>query len=186
MKNDLIMKMKHIYWGITPEIKEWKRSLIFAIPGKSGEFFRRIYAKKNFKHCGKNLKMYPHVRIYNPDKLEVGNNVVFADYVQISSGGGVTLGDYVGIGPFVKIWSINHNIDRTDIPITEQGWTTEPIIIEEDSWIGAGVIILPGAHIGKGSVISAGSVVGKKHIKPFSVIAGNPGRIIGTRNASGE
>ena len=42
-----------------------------------------------------------------------------------------------------------------------------------------GSIILPGANIGKGSIISAGAVFGKKLIKPYSIVAGNPARIIG-------
>jgi virginiamycin A acetyltransferase len=43
---------------------------------------------------------------------------------------------------------------------------------------------MPGAHIGDGVVVSAGAVVGAKHIEPYSVVAGNPGRRIGSRFAS--
>lgn len=186
MLKDKINNLKPLYWGLKPELHEWKRTFIFAIPGKTGEFFRRRYARKYFKDCGYGLKMYPHVRIYNPDKLEIGNRVVFADYVQISAGGGVRIGDYVGMGPYAKIWSINHKIEDISIPIIDQGWTTDEIIIEEDVWIGMGAVILPGAIIGRGSVISAGSVVGKKRIQPYSLIAGNPGRIIGKRNTESK
>ncbi|WP_268968838.1 DapH/DapD/GlmU-related protein [Mycolicibacterium austroafricanum] len=55
------------------------------------------------------------------------------------------------------------------------------ISIGHDSWIGANVTILPGCtRIGIGAVIGAGSVV-TKDVADFTIVAGNPARIIGTR-----
>ena len=85
--------------------------------------------------------------------------------------------------------SANHKFDRTDIPIQHQGHYSSEIqfnrrkysvVIEDDIWIGARVIILSGTHIGKGSIISAGSVVSSK-IPPYSIVVGNPGRVISKR-----
>lgn len=180
-ESKVISKAKQIYWGLWPEIKEWQRSLAFALPGATGEFFRRRYAAKYLKSCGNNLKMYPHGRIYNPGKLTIGGNVVISDYVQISAGGGVVIGDRVILGPSVRIWSINHNYENIDIPIYEQGWTTEPVVIEDDVWIGMETIILAGTVIGKGSIIAAGSLLRKVTIEPYSIVAGNPGQIVKKR-----
>lgn len=179
--NDLIIKLKRFFWGINPEIKEWYLTFVFCIPGKLGVLIRGIYARNNFKRCGKNPGIAEHVKIFNPQKFEVGDNFRIADYVQISAGGGVSFGNRVMIAPFVKIWSNSHRFDDLDVPIYEQGWDTDPVIIEDDVFIAMGSIILPGAHIGKGCIISAGSVIGKKEIKPYSIVAGNPGRIIGSR-----
>lgn len=59
--------------------------------------------------------------------------------------------------------------------------TIEPvkgtIILEENCWVGAGVIILPNITIGASSIVGAGSVV-TKNVPPYSVVAGNPARII--------
>ena len=181
VKNNKIKKVKRIYWGLKPEIKEWYTTFIFLVPGKIGDFIRGIYAHRNFKRCGVNPGIANHVRIFNPQKFEVGDNIRIADYVQISAGGGVSFGNRVMIAPFVKIWSNNHRFDDLDIPIYDQGWTVDAVIIEDDVFIAMGSIILPGAHIGKGCIISAGTVIGKKEIKPYSIIAGNPGRVIGSR-----
>lgn len=54
------------------------------------------------------------------------------------------------------------------------------ISIEDDVWIGARAIILPGVTIAKGSIVGAGSVV-TKSFPPYSVIAGNPARIVKSR-----
>lgn len=55
------------------------------------------------------------------------------------------------------------------------------IIVEEDVWIGAGVMLLSGAHIGRGAIIGAGTVVRDQNIPPYSIVVGNPAKIIGFR-----
>ena len=51
------------------------------------------------------------------------------------------------------------------------------IIIGNDVWIGCDVIIMGGVHIGNGAVIGAGTVVAKD-VPPYSVVVGNPARVI--------
>jgi acetyltransferase-like isoleucine patch superfamily enzyme len=52
-----------------------------------------------------------------------------------------------------------------------------PVIIRDEVWIGRQCLIFPGVKIGEGSVISAGSVV-RTHVPPYSVVAGNPARVM--------
>lgn len=52
------------------------------------------------------------------------------------------------------------------------------IILEQDVWLGTNVTVKGGVTIGEGSVVAAGSVV-IKSIPPFSIVAGNPARIVG-------
>ena len=54
------------------------------------------------------------------------------------------------------------------------------VTIGNDVWVGAGAIIMSGIHIGDGSIIAAGAVV-TKDVKPYSIIAGNPGKLIKKR-----
>ena len=87
------------------------------------------------------------------------------------------------MGPYVKMYVQNHNFSRTDIPMNQQGNSpARPIVIGDDVWIGANVIILPGVSIGKGCVIGAGSVV-TKSVPEYSVVAGNPAKIIKNRKS---
>lgn len=62
-----------------------------------------------------------------------------------------------------------------------QGFVEErPVVIDDDVWIGDKVTILPGVHVGMGSVLGAASVV-TKDVAPYSVVGGNPARVISMR-----
>lgn len=56
----------------------------------------------------------------------------------------------------------------------------QDVIIEDDVWVGCNVTLLKGVTIGRGSVIAAGAVVTKSCL-PYSIIGGNPAKLIKMR-----
>lgn len=58
--------------------------------------------------------------------------------------------------------------------------TTKVTIIQHDVWIGVGAFIRTGTTIGTGSIIGAHAVV-TKDVPPYSIVVGNPGRVIRIR-----
>lgn len=52
--------------------------------------------------------------------------------------------------------------------------------IGHDVWIGHGAIILPGRNVGTGAVIAAGAIV-TKDVPAYTIVAGNPARIMRRR-----
>ena len=138
---------------------------------------RRWCAKKLLLSVGKNVNIERGAtfsrRITLGDESGIGKNA----YIQ----GETHIGDYVMMGPECNIWTINHQTDRIDIPMCKQGdRPEEPVYIGNDVWIGSRVTILPGVHIGDGVIIGAGAVV-TKDIEPYTVIGGNPAKMIKTR-----
>ncbi|MBV3927261.1 galactoside O-acetyltransferase [Bacteroides thetaiotaomicron] len=55
---------------------------------------------------------------------------------------------------------------------------SENVVVEEDVWIGTNVTLLPGVTIGRGSNVGAGTVIRGK-VPPYSIVSGNPGKVIG-------
>lgn len=113
--------------------------------------------------------------------IRIGHNVLIDTGTCIMAQQNILIGNNTLIAPYCFIVDFNHGFENRRVPIAKQGYTTEKIVIGEDVWIGAHSIILPGVTIGNGSVIGAGSVV-TKDVKPHSVVAGNPARIIRQRS----
>jgi acetyltransferase-like isoleucine patch superfamily enzyme len=86
----------------------------------------------------------------------------------------------VGLGPDVKVWSVNHRFGDSDRPWLLQGSDYHEVVIEDDVWLAANVFVMPGTTIGRGAIVAAGSVVNKS-IPPYALFAGNPGRVVGWR-----
>lgn len=58
-------------------------------------------------------------------------------------------------------------------------------VVHDDVWIGHGAIIVAGVDIGEGSIVAAGSVV-VKDVPPYSIVGGNPARVIRERFSAPE
>ena len=57
------------------------------------------------------------------------------------------------------------------------GVASAPIVIEDKVWIGFDAVILKGVRIGEGAVVGARAVV-TRDVEPYTVVAGNPARVI--------
>jgi len=83
----------------------------------------------------------------------------------------------VMLAPHVTLSALNHSFDDVSRPIAQQPTTTRPIVVEDGAWIGAQALITAGVRIGRNSVVAGGSVV-TRDVPPFSVVAGNPARLV--------
>ncbi|CAI9122078.1 CatB-related O-acetyltransferase [Brytella acorum] len=104
---------------------------------------------------------------------------------------GLTIGDYVSIGPNVTIILGNHRLDLVTTypfrtlshfwPAAAEGQadhaTKGDIVIGNDVWIGANATIMSGVTIGDGAVIAANALV-TKNVLPYAIVGGNPARVI--------
>jgi acetyltransferase-like isoleucine patch superfamily enzyme len=114
------------------------------------------------------------------DAIVIGNNVGINHYCFIGVRGRIVIGDNVIFGPRVSVFSENHNFDRVDVPIKQQGVAKGTTTIGNDVWIGANVCIMSGVTIGDGCVIAAGAVV-TRDVEPYSVIGGVPAKVLKKR-----
>ena len=108
-------------------------------------------------------------------------DIFIGDYTHVTSRvklvGPVTLGNYVTIGSGAQITGLTHNYLDVTRPIAKQGVTPNRTVVEDDVWIGGNSCINQGITIGTHSTIASGSVV-TKNVPPYSVVGGNPARIL--------
>ncbi|WP_394153207.1 CatB-related O-acetyltransferase [Vibrio maritimus] len=129
---------------------------------------RRVFPKDKVK-VGKGS--YGLLDVYswrnNKEMLLIGDCVSVSDDVKFILGGNHRIDTFTTF-PFSSIKHFNPNLDAT---------TKGPIIVEDGVWIGTSSIIMSGLTIGRESIVAAGSVV-TKSFPPYSIIGGNPARLI--------
>lgn len=165
----------------------YKQKFLYVIYNSIGRFLPRTYVPYSFKSqairaylvrgfvvkCGKDVKIESGALI--SPKVEIGNRSQIGENARIRSN--VFMGDDILMAPNVQLISANHNFDRLDIPIVDQGFTQGKIVIKDDVWIGTNVLVMPNVTINSHAIIAAGSVV-TKDVPVNAIVAGIPARII--------
>lgn len=181
--NSLIDAFKSMYWELRDKFGrfEYIHYLLRETPGNFGMVLRRRFLAPYFESCGRNLRIHPGTRFRNVHQISVGDNVELGVDNFFQAGGGLTIHNGTILGPGVKIWTVNHRFDDLDVPIIDQGYDEAGVVLGPNVWLGANVFIMPGVELAEGCVVSAGAVVGAKKYPPYSILSGNPARVIGNR-----
>src|SRR5262249_7714131 len=141
---------------------------------------------------GKNVKFSKFVNLYGcaiGDETKIGafveiqKNAKVGQRCKISSHTficeGVTIEDNVFVGHNVTF--INDSYPRATAPAgqlqTEKDWKGETKLVKKGAAIGSGSTILSNVVIGEYAIVGAGSVI-TKDVPPYSVVAGNPARVL--------
>jgi maltose O-acetyltransferase len=168
---------------------KWFRHTLYRIGNlhrlDSVKRFRGWYYSGLLAHAGDNLRIAEEVIIYNPGMVSVGDNCYLGTGVQLYPWNeSITLGNNVLLAAGVRMITRKHGFADSERPMSEQGYTNAPIIIEDDVWVGFQAIILPGVTIGRGSIVGAGAVV-TKDVDSYSIVGGVPARLIKKRASEG-
>ena len=118
--------------------------------------------------------------------VNIGNNVTIGNGVKIQNNvsvyEGVELEDFVFCGPSMVFTNIK--VPRSEFPQRGKEFYAKTLVKKSAS-IGANATIVCGVTIGEYALIGSGSVV-TKDVPPYSLVVGNPGRIIGTVDKKGN
>ena len=119
----------------------------------------KFYAPWNFE-CGDFVCIGPRTEVYCKDKVKIGNQVV------------VSQDSY--------LCTASHDITSPVMRLL-----TRPIKVGNNAWIASRATILPGVTVNDGVVVGACTVVAKD-APAWSVVVGNPARVVGVRNLQKE
>ncbi len=141
---------------------------------------------------GENVKLANFVNLYG---CSVGDNTKIGVFVEIQKNAvigrnckiqshtficeGVTIEDNVFVGHGVTF--VNDKYPRATNGIGalqgEADWNVMPTLVKRGASIGSGATILCNITIGEKAIVGSGSVV-TKDVPPYTIVAGNPARII--------
>ena len=153
----------------------------------------RAYAVRENVTLGRGVHIGMGTTIAAPRSLEVGSNVYIGKRCTIecdgSIGDGVLIANQVGL-----IGRYDHDYEIVGVPVRDSPWIGDDdyaerkrlrLVIGNDVWIGFGAIILTGATVGRGAIVGAGSVV-TGVVPPYSIVVGQPARVISMRFSASE
>lgn len=151
----------------------------FPIIGGVCKWIRYRLCRRIFKKCGKNVNIERLAFFGGGRSVEIGDNSGLGVNCFVPSN--TIIGNDVMMGPNCYILTSNQAFDRLDIPMWKQGNTElKQTIIEDDVWIGRDVLMTPGRLIKRGSIVAGGCVL-CKNFPEYSIVGGNPSRLIRSR-----
>lgn len=171
---------------------------------------KAIWLSPCFGKCPHSVMFRKVGRLHGTKHISIGEKTKFNDYIFLTvwrddaeSGEIISIGSGCNFGAFNHITAINHieignncltgkwvtisdnshgGTDKSDLelpPLDREVVSKGSVIIGNNVWIGDKATILAGVHIGDGVVVGANSVV-TKDVPAYSVVVGNPAKIIKT------
>jgi len=135
-------------------------------------FYRHLYGLK----IGRGAYIGRDCLVFRPDLVVIGNNSRVHWGCLLDGRRGITIGEYVHISFYVKILTLQHDLDDPEYKAIGG-----PVVIGNRVSLNTNAIVLPGVTIGDGAVVAAGAVV-TKNVEPYAIVGGVPARFIRWRN----
>jgi len=137
------------------------------------------YHRSLFASCGTDFQLFGRVKIYNFEKIYIGNRVRLNEGVIIQGRGIIRIMDDVTMSAYSKIFTGGYDIEKRVSDHRIKTHLTKDVFIGKGCWIAAGATILPGVKItGENVTIAAGAVVVHDVTESNCIIAGNPAKCI--------
>ena len=162
--------IRPIFWGLSPWFaRRWRLGVLRCI----------VKAVGGVKILHNTVSLSRKCRVDYPWRLSMGERSSLADGAWAYCLDEISIGNRVCISEDVRLLTGSHSLTSPTFDLM-----TRPITIEDNVWVATGAIILPGVTIGEGAVVAAGAVV-TKDVEPWTVVGGNPARVIGARALAG-
>lgn len=139
--------------------------------------WRRSVLRLFGARVGQHVNIYPSAHLYMPWNVELGDWSALGEDVLIYSLGPVRIGRSVTLSYRAHVCAGSHDLMDPTLPLIKP-----PVCIEDNVWVGTEAFIGPGVTVGTGAVVGARAVV-VKNVTALDIVAGNPARVIGTRQA---
>jgi virginiamycin A acetyltransferase len=161
---------------------------VYPIKGYQGLVFLKHFVKAANISIGDYT--YFDDRRHGPDKFEEHNVLYNYDFSKVK----LVIGKFCAIAAETKfLMTGDHKLDAVStypFPIFGNGWESAfdvhnlpvkgDIIVGHDVWFGYDCLVMNGVTIGNGAIIATRAVV-KKDVPAYSIVAGNPAKVVKMR-----
>ena len=145
----------------------------------------------NYPHVHPSAKVDPEVRVLGPEMFYMEERTSINQPARIGcmrskfvmkKNSGAAAGLYVIPGNHINVvgYRLKDITNEMKDELDPQHESDKDVVVDEDVWIGARVSLLNGVHIGRGAIVGTGAVV-RTSIPPYSIVIGNPAKIVGFR-----
>lgn len=166
------VKLKRVLWNITavvlfrpfitPLFRKWRIALLRAF-GAQVEWDANVYAS---------------VKIWAPWMLRMGHRACLGPEVVCYNQDWVVLEEDAIVSQYSYLCTAGHDLSHANT--ADAGLITAPIILNKGAWVGSRAFIGMGVEIGEASVVGATASV-YKNVEPWTVVGGNPAKVIKKR-----
>jgi len=115
------------------------------------------------------------VIVWHPWSLTMHRYCTLGRGVEVYNYAHITIGEQATVSQETYLCSASHDVEDSTMPLIYA-----PISIGAHSWVAARCFVGPGISVGEGAVVGACSVV-VKDVPPWTIVAGNPARVIRPR-----
>lgn len=171
------IKIKRVVWNIaaaflfrpfiTPVFRKWRIALL-RLFGANVEWDANVYAS---------------VRIWAPWMLQMGHRACLGPEVICYNQDWVVLEDDAIVSQYSYLCTAGHDVDHANT--ADSGLITAPIVLLRGAWVGSRAYLGMGVEIGEGAVVGATASV-YKSVEPWTVVGGNPAKVIKKRKLENE
>lgn len=141
--------------------------------------YRRVFHINSQIVIGHNVEIWS-THCQNNRNLTLGEKVNIDSGVYIDITGKVIFDGQTIVSRGAMLYSHYHEYEkaREGTSVGTGPYIPTTLTVHKGVWIGAGAIILPKCfEIGEGAIVASGAVV-TKDVPPYTVVAGNPAKVI--------
>jgi len=164
--------LRRVAWGVFQPLFRFSPRPAFG--------WRRFVLRLFGAQVGHQVHVYNSAVIYYPWNLEIGDWSAIGEWALIYNLGAIRIGQRTTVSQRAHLCAGTHDYRQAALPLLKP-----PITIGDQAWICADAFVGPGVQVGDGAVIGARAVV-MRDVAPWTIVAGNPARLVGPRQLQPE
>jgi acetyltransferase-like isoleucine patch superfamily enzyme len=129
---------------------------------------------------GDHVAVQRRLRVSGRGGVTIGDRCAINRDVTLDGRGGITIGSDVNISAEVTVIAGDHDPNSPTFESRER-----PVVISDRVWLSTRAFVLGGTCVGEGALVAAGAVV-HGVVPPWSIVAGNPAKVIGHRSPEAQ